>query len=313
VVVPKKNGKLWVCIDYRKLNATTITDAFSLPFTDGVLNRVAGHEMYSFLDGFSGYNQIRMAEEDQEKTAFVTEWGVFVAVVMMFGLKMAPATFQRIIMEIFEEYIPGFMRVFLDDFAVFGSRKMHLQHVEMCLQKCRVAITSGMLLGHIVSKAGIAMDPDMVKAIVEALAPHNAKALNRFLRQIRWHSRMICHLADFATEALAYTSSGGTTPRLELEAPAGVADDFPDAGVMAVTPEAGPKDDPDKWLIDMVYFLSHGVPTQGVVEGRTKASRSTQPSLQSNERQPVPQIRGRSMEMCGTEGRARGGAAGMPQ
>jgi hypothetical protein len=61
--------------------------------------------MYNFLDGFSGYNQIRMAEEDQEKTAFVTEWGVFVAVVMMFGLKTAPTTFQRIIMEIFEEYI----------------------------------------------------------------------------------------------------------------------------------------------------------------------------------------------------------------
>jgi hypothetical protein len=93
VVVPKKNGKLRVCVDYRKLNAATITDAFPLPFTDGVLDTVAGHEMYSFLDGFSGYNQIRMAEEDQEKTAFVTEWGVFVAVVMMFGLKTAPATF----------------------------------------------------------------------------------------------------------------------------------------------------------------------------------------------------------------------------
>jgi hypothetical protein len=64
VVVPKKNGKLWVCVDYRKLNAATITDAFPLPFTDGVLNTVAGHEMYKVLDGFSSYNQIRMAEED---------------------------------------------------------------------------------------------------------------------------------------------------------------------------------------------------------------------------------------------------------
>jgi hypothetical protein len=167
--------------------------------------------MYSFLNGFSGYNQIRMAEEDQENTAFVTEWGVFVAVVMMFGLKTAPTTFQRIIMEIFEEYIPGFMKVFLDDFAMFGSRKMHLQHVEMCLQKCRAArpslnlvkcafaVTSGMLLGHIVSKEGIAMDPNKVKAILEAPAPHKAKALSRFLGQIRWHSRMIHHLADFAT------------------------------------------------------------------------------------------------------------------
>jgi hypothetical protein len=200
-----------VCVDYRKLNAATITDAFPLPFTDGVLDTVAGHEMYSFLVGFSGYNQIRKAEEDQEKTAFVTEWGVFVAVVMMLGLKTAPATFQRIIMEIFEEYIPGFIQVFLDNFAVFGTRKAHLRHAELCLKKfreawlslnpakCAFAVTNGMLLGHIVSKDGIAMDPDKVKAILEAQALHNAKALSRFLGQIRWHSRMIRHLADFST------------------------------------------------------------------------------------------------------------------
>ena len=72
--------------------------------------------MYTCLDGLSRYNQIRNAEEDQEKTAFVTEWGVFVVVVMMFSLKTAPTTFQRIIMEIFAEYIPGCMQVCLDDF-----------------------------------------------------------------------------------------------------------------------------------------------------------------------------------------------------
>ena len=109
VVVPKKHGKIWVCMDYWKLNAATVTDAFPLPFTDGVLDAIAGHEVYSFLDGFSGYNQIRMHPDDQEKTAFIAEWGVFVAVVMMFGMKTASATFQRIIMEIFGEFIPAFM------------------------------------------------------------------------------------------------------------------------------------------------------------------------------------------------------------
>ena len=88
MVVPKKNGKIRVCVDYRKLNVATVTDAFPLPFTDGVLDAVAGHEVYSFLDGFSGYNQIRMHPVDKEKTTFFTEWGVFVAVVMIFGLKM---------------------------------------------------------------------------------------------------------------------------------------------------------------------------------------------------------------------------------
>ena len=77
VVVPKKNDKIRVCVDYRKLNATTVTNSFPLPFTDGILNVMAGHEIYSFLDGFNGYNQVWMHPDDQEKTTFVTEWGVF--------------------------------------------------------------------------------------------------------------------------------------------------------------------------------------------------------------------------------------------
>ena len=93
IVVPKKNGKIRVYIDYRKLNAVTIKEAFPLPFTDSVLDAVAGHDMYNFLDGFNGYNQVRMHPDDQEKMAFVTEWGVFVAEVMMFRLKTALATF----------------------------------------------------------------------------------------------------------------------------------------------------------------------------------------------------------------------------
>ena len=119
------------------MNVATVTDAFPLPFTDGVLDAVAGHEVYSFLDGFNGYNQIRMHPDDQEKTTFVTEWGVFVAVVMMFGLKTTPTTFQRIIMEIFEEFIPAFMQVFLDDFAVYSKKGEHLDHLWLCLERCR--------------------------------------------------------------------------------------------------------------------------------------------------------------------------------
>ena len=73
VIVPKKNRQIRVCVDCQKLNAATVTDAFPLPFTDSILDTVAGHDCYSFLDGFNGYNQIRMHPEDQEKTAFVTE------------------------------------------------------------------------------------------------------------------------------------------------------------------------------------------------------------------------------------------------
>ena len=116
-MVPKKNGKIRVCVDYLKLNVVTIIDVFPFPFTNSVLDVVVDHDMYSFLDGFNGYNQVCMHLDDQEKTVFVTDWGVFVAVVMMFGLKTTPATFQRRITEIFGEYIPAFMKVFLDDFT----------------------------------------------------------------------------------------------------------------------------------------------------------------------------------------------------
>ena len=139
IVVPKKKGKIQVYVDYRKLNTVTITNAFPLPCTDSVLDSVAGHKMYSFLDGFSGYNQVRMHPNGEEKTEFVIEWGVFVAVVMMFGLKTAPTTFQWIIVEVFGEYIPTFMHVFPDDFAVYGMCKDHLHHLRLCLQRCRTA------------------------------------------------------------------------------------------------------------------------------------------------------------------------------
>ena len=164
-------------MDYRKLNAATIINALPLPFTDSILNTVARHDCYSFLDGFRGYNQIRVHPNDQGKTAFFTEWGVFVAVVMMFGLKMAPTTFQRIISRIFDEFILAFMQVFLDDFAVYGHQTEHLQHLRLCLDRCRYArlrlnsakcvfqVTSGALLGHIVSKVGIGMDRAKVQDI----------------------------------------------------------------------------------------------------------------------------------------------------
>ena len=114
-------------------------------------------------------------------------------------------------MEIFGEYIPAFMEVFLDDLAIYSREEDHLQHLRLCLEKCRAyrlslntakcvfGVSSGTLLGHIVSKEGIAVDPDKVKAIVEAPAPATAKALTRFLGEIRWQSRMLRYLADLAT------------------------------------------------------------------------------------------------------------------
>lgn len=181
-----------------------------MPYMDSILDEVAGNEMYSFLDGFSGYNQIRMAPDDQAKTAFISAWGVFVCIVMWFGLRNAPSTFQRAMNEIFAPFLTDFMHIFLDDLSVFGSAAQHLQHLRLCFQCCKevsfsinplksvFAVRSGKLLGHIISKEGIAVDPDKVAAIMQAPPPEDPKGCLRFLGQVRWHARHLRFLAHLA-------------------------------------------------------------------------------------------------------------------
>ena len=94
VIVMKKNGKIRVCVDLKKVNAATVRDHYPLPFIEHVLERVVGHEAYSFLDGFSGYNQVSIDPKDQHKTAFATTWGIFAYRKMPFGLTNAQQHFR---------------------------------------------------------------------------------------------------------------------------------------------------------------------------------------------------------------------------
>ena len=103
--VIKKNGQVWICIDFRDLNQACPKDDFPLPHIDLLIDNTAGYEMLSFMDGFLGYNQIRLAEEDQDKTSFTMPWGTYCYVVMPFGLKNAGATYQRAMMAIFHDMI----------------------------------------------------------------------------------------------------------------------------------------------------------------------------------------------------------------
>ena len=93
VPISKKGGKVRMCVDYRDLNRTSSNDNFSLPHIDTLVDNTAKHSLFSFMDGFSGYNQIKMAQEDMEKTTFLTMWGTFCYKVMPFGLKNARATY----------------------------------------------------------------------------------------------------------------------------------------------------------------------------------------------------------------------------
>ncbi|XP_068336569.1 uncharacterized protein [Pyrus communis] len=125
-LVPTRIVTGWrVCIDYRKLNAMTRKDHFPLPFLDQMLERLAGYKFYCFLDGYSGYNQIVIAPEDQEKTTFTCPLGTFAYRRMPFGLCNAPATFQRCMVSIFSDYVEKIIEIFMDDFSVFGNSFDH--------------------------------------------------------------------------------------------------------------------------------------------------------------------------------------------
>ena len=220
VIVPKKNGKLRICVDYRKLNAAIETDPFPLPFQDTLLDAVAGHQMYSFLDGFSGYNQILMHPDDRDKTAFITERGVYASKVMTFGLKNAPPTFQKFIQKAFAPYLTSFMRVFLDDFSVFGKMSEHITHLKLCFEQCRLfrlslnpakcafAVRSGILLGNVISEEGMQVDHRKIEAIKSAKAPANLKELMRFVGQIKWHNRYLPYLSHICAPLTKLTKKG---------------------------------------------------------------------------------------------------------
>ncbi|MCO5566471.1 hypothetical protein L7F22_020148 [Adiantum nelumboides] len=213
-VTPKKNGKWRVCVDYKPLNAATKKDHFPLPFQDEILNEVAGHERYTVCDGYLGYYQIRIAEEDQHKTTFITPWGCFAFRVMPFGLTNAPSTFTRFTSFIFQPFFGKSIRVFLDDFCTYNDRALHCQRVEEGLQrlyqyggqlnpdKCHVAEKEVVLLGHVISQEGIKVDSSRVQAILDLPPPNSAQQVITFVQKVRYMSRFIHFLSQLANQGV---------------------------------------------------------------------------------------------------------------
>jgi hypothetical protein len=127
VVKDKKQGGIRICVELRKLNDAFLHDPFPTPFTDELLENIGGHEAYAFTDGFSGYHQIKIAQEDRYKTTFAKEWGSYHYTVMPFGLKNAPAIFSRVVIVVFKEFIHQFREVYLNDWTVYSLFKEHVE------------------------------------------------------------------------------------------------------------------------------------------------------------------------------------------
>jgi hypothetical protein len=138
VVQDKKKGRgISICVDLRKLNDACLHDPFPTPFTDEVLENIGEHESCSFTNGFSGYHQIKIAQEDIHKTTFVTEWGSYQYTVMLFRLKNAPVIFSRVVIATFKEFIHQFLEVYLDDWTVYSLLKNHVEFLRLMLERCK--------------------------------------------------------------------------------------------------------------------------------------------------------------------------------
>jgi hypothetical protein len=132
VPVPKKDGKVRMCVDYRDLNKASPKDDFPLPHIDVLVDSTAKFNVFSFMDGFSGYNQIKMAPEDREKTSFITPWGTFCYKVMPFGLKNAGATYERAMTTLFHDMMHKEIEVYVDD--MIAKSDTEEEHIEYLLK-----------------------------------------------------------------------------------------------------------------------------------------------------------------------------------
>jgi len=193
-----------MCIDFTDLNKACPKDNFPLPRIDLLVDSTSGHQLLSFMDAFSGYNQIQMVEVDQKKTSFITDRGLYCYKVMPFGLKNAGATYQRLVNKMFEKQMGRNVEVYIDDMLVksvqapdhvsdlketFGMIRRY--EMKLNLTKCAFGVSSGKFLGYLVSQRGIEANPEKVRAVLEMQPPRTTEQLQQLTGRIAALNRFI--------------------------------------------------------------------------------------------------------------------------
>ncbi|KAI8436675.1 hypothetical protein MSG28_010163 [Choristoneura fumiferana] len=223
VMVPKKDGSIRVCVDYRQLNAVTTADAYPMPRIDDLLHGAKPTPFMSTIDLRAGYWQISVKEDHRDKTAFVTPFGIYRFRRMPFGLRNAPATFQRM-MDRFRITLSHIkLLIYLDDLivmsATFEDHLRDLQDVFTKLrefnltanrEKCNFCCTRIKYLGHYITPDGLQLDPGKVSAILATPPPRNLKHLLTFVQMCSWYRRFIPGFAKVAEPLTRLTKKNAT-------------------------------------------------------------------------------------------------------
>ena len=205
VCVRKKDGRLRLCVDYRLLNSRTKKDNYCLPRVEEILDSLNGAKFFTRLDLKSGYHQIEIAEKHKERTAFtVGPLGFWEHNRLAFGLCNSPATFQRVMEDIFSDLNLKIMFIYIDDLIIFSSSlEEHLQRLRLVFnrlrqcglklepKKCDVLRRELPCLGFVISEAGIRTDPDKINKVLEWPVPKNQKELMSFLGFAGYYRRFV--------------------------------------------------------------------------------------------------------------------------
>lgn len=202
--VPKKDGTLRLCLDYRGLNAITVKNRYPIPLISELLDRLHGSKVFSKIDLLDAYYRIRIKEGDEWKTAFRTRYGHYEFLVMPMGLTNAPATFQSYISNALRGYVDDFCVVYLDDILVFSrNEEEHAQHLELIMERLRQAELYANpkkcsffqeeieFLGYLVNQKGIRMDPKRVETIAKWTPPQSYHDIQVFLGFCNFYRRFI--------------------------------------------------------------------------------------------------------------------------
>ena len=202
--VPKKDGSLRLCVDYRPLNDMTVKNSYPLPLISELQDRLQGAQWFTKLDITEAYARIRVKEGEEWKTAFKTKFGLYEYQVMPFGLMNAPATWQAFINNVLREYLDVFVIVYLDDILIFSkTEEEHKEHVKKILRKLmdenlRIKIEKTEFhakevdfLGFVVGREGVKMDKKKVQAVLEWPTPKTVKDVQSFLGFANFYRRFI--------------------------------------------------------------------------------------------------------------------------
>nr|XP_017247956.1 PREDICTED: uncharacterized protein LOC108219166 [Daucus carota subsp. sativus] len=223
-LVKKPNGKWRTCVDFTDLNKACPKDSFPLPRIDQLVDATAGHALLSFMDAYSGYNQIPMHEPDQEHTSFITDRGLYCYIGMPFGLINAGATYQRLVNMMFKDQIGKTMEVYVDDMLVKSKEAQdHIRHLSEMFdilrkyrmklnpQKCVFGVESGKFLGFMVNHRGIEANPAKIKALLDMKAPQNVRQVQSLTGRIAALNRFVSKSSDRCKEFFKAIKEAGKT------------------------------------------------------------------------------------------------------